>query len=58
LIQSIGDNEGIVYIALQDNEGIYSASKDVDELSSFQKMNTSGKHLSPTVLKQAVNLQK
>jgi PAS domain S-box-containing protein len=37
LIQSIGDNEGIVYIALQDNEGIYSASKDVDELSSFQK---------------------
>ncbi|MCU0453348.1 MAG: ATP-binding protein [Bacteroidetes bacterium] len=35
LIQNIGDNQGIAYIAFQDDEGIFAASRDVTSLSSF-----------------------
>jgi len=35
LIRDLGDNNGIVYVALQDAEGIIAASGAVQELSSF-----------------------
>jgi two-component system sensor histidine kinase HydH len=34
LIRDLGDNSGIVYVALQDTEGILAASKEVSELSA------------------------
>ncbi len=35
IIQDIGDNSGIEFIALQDTDGILAASKNVDSLSSI-----------------------
>ncbi len=36
IIQEMGDNAGIEFIALQDSEGILAASKNVDSLSSIK----------------------
>jgi signal transduction histidine kinase len=37
IIQEMGGNSGIEFIALQDNEGILAASKNVDSLSSINE---------------------
>lgn len=36
LIKDIGDNSGIEYVALQDDQGIVAASRSVDELSAIE----------------------
>jgi signal transduction histidine kinase len=36
LIRDLGDNSGIVFVALQDSQGIIAASGEVTELSSFE----------------------
>lgn len=37
LMQDLGDNSGVEYVALQDSEGIIAASRRVQELSSFHE---------------------
>ena len=40
LISDLGDNSGIEYVVLQDEEGILAASKDVQEMSSIETDST------------------